>query len=258
MNKRMNHLQVFNFNARKVRTVVQGDLPWWVAKDVCDVLGLTNVSEAIRGLDADEKSTLRITEGGSAANIINEPGLYSLILRSRKPEAKTFKRWITHEVIPLLRKNGSYHITSQETVSKVLEIERAGRLIEILRDNANDLDADINRAILSRVSDLLKGEDLSRKTIEPVSTPTTDVKPVGFGTTEIAQMLGVSFQKVAGISKKYNLKTEKYGVWYEYIFGGKKEKIFIYNHTGKDTIIGFLKKASLIAEQGSDQLNPTI
>lgn len=82
--------------------------PWWLAKDICDVLGLSNPTEALRALDEDEKSTLRITEGGPERNIISESGLYSLIIRSNKPEAKIFKRWITHEVIPSIREHGLY------------------------------------------------------------------------------------------------------------------------------------------------------
>jgi len=79
--------------------------PWWVAKDVCDVLALNNVSQALTFLDEDEKQQLGTNiinndVGGRGTLVVNEPGLYSLILRSRKPQAKEFKRWITHEVIP--------------------------------------------------------------------------------------------------------------------------------------------------------------
>ncbi len=68
-----------------------GNEPWWVAKDVCDVLDLENVTKALYGLEDDEKSTLTISKGGPERNIISEPGLYSLILRSRKPEANLCK-----------------------------------------------------------------------------------------------------------------------------------------------------------------------
>ena len=82
--------------------------PWFVAADVCRALGLGNSSKAIMPLDDDEKGiTISDTLGGKQEmTTINEPGLYSLILRSRKPEAKAFKRWITHEVIPAIRKTG--------------------------------------------------------------------------------------------------------------------------------------------------------
>ena len=93
---------------------------WFVAKDVCGCLGLENISEALRGLDEDEKITLSNPDGNPRAgiphqmNVVSEPGLYSLILRSRKPEAKAFKRWVTHEVLPSIRKTGSYG-TGQKT-----------------------------------------------------------------------------------------------------------------------------------------------
>lgn len=82
--------------------------PWFVAADVCRALGLGNSSMAISKLDEDER-TLILIEGASnglPVNAVNEPGLYSLVLGSRKPEAKAFKRWITHEVIPSIRKTG--------------------------------------------------------------------------------------------------------------------------------------------------------
>lgn len=102
--------QVFSYEGKQVRTVLIDERPWFVAKDVCDVLTLTNPTEAVRALDDDEKSTLRISEGGPEANIISEAGLYSLIIRSNKPEARAFKRWVTHEILPAIRKTGSYSL----------------------------------------------------------------------------------------------------------------------------------------------------
>ncbi|MCM3488815.1 phage antirepressor KilAC domain-containing protein [Alkalihalophilus marmarensis] len=107
----MNHLsQVFNYGSSEVRTMVQGNEVWFLARDVCDVLEIKNSRDAISRLDEDEKDVaLTDTLGGQQEmTIINEPGLYSLILGSRKKEAKQFKRWITHEVIPSIRKHGMY------------------------------------------------------------------------------------------------------------------------------------------------------
>lgn len=95
-----------------VRCVIREDgEPLFVAADVCRVLELTNPTEALRGLDSDEVTILRIAEGSSGnpnVNVITEAGLYSLVLRSRKPEAKKFRRWVTHEVLPSIRKRGAY------------------------------------------------------------------------------------------------------------------------------------------------------
>ncbi|MCY7630816.1 phage antirepressor KilAC domain-containing protein [Bacillus altitudinis] len=107
----MNDLQqIFNYQDQEVRTVIQDGQPWFVAKDVCDVLEIGNPSQALSRLENDEKNTIILNEGIGNPNktIVNEPGLYTLILGSRKPEAKQFKRWITHDVIPTIRKTGGY------------------------------------------------------------------------------------------------------------------------------------------------------
>ena len=100
-----------------VRAVTLDGEPWFVAADVCRALGLGNSRQTLSYLDDDEKGVITSdTLGGKQEmSTINEPGLYSLILRSRKPEAKAFKRWITHEVIPEIRKTGGY-IAGQETM----------------------------------------------------------------------------------------------------------------------------------------------
>ena len=104
----MNNLQVFsNPEFGQVRTVVKDGEPWFVAKDVCDALELTNPTMALERLDDDERAKFNLGRQGET-NMVNEYGLYNLILGSRKPEAKTFKRWITHEVIPSIRKHGAY------------------------------------------------------------------------------------------------------------------------------------------------------
>jgi prophage antirepressor-like protein len=87
--------------------------PWLVAKDVCDVLGIANSRDALRGLDDDEKgvATTDTLGGGQQLNVINEPGFYRLVMRSRKPQAGPFQRWVTHEVLPSIRKTGGYNVT---------------------------------------------------------------------------------------------------------------------------------------------------
>ena len=103
----MNQLKMFNFENNSVRLIRKNGEPWFVAKDVCDVLEIRNTSQALQRLDEDERSMFNIGRQGDV-NIINEYGLYSLVLASRKPEAKQFKRWVTHEVIPSIRKHGAY------------------------------------------------------------------------------------------------------------------------------------------------------
>ena len=107
----MNDLQIFeNKDFGKVRIVTVDNLPWFVAADVCRALDIANSRDAVKRLDDDERGVVSTdTLGGvQEMTVVNESGLYSLVLGSRKPEAKQFKRWITHEVIPTIRKTGGY------------------------------------------------------------------------------------------------------------------------------------------------------
>lgn len=109
--------QVFNFGDYQVRTVIKEGEPWFVAKDVCDVLDIQNTTQATGRLDEDERSKFNAGRQGMT-NIINESGLYSLILASRKPEAKAFKKWVTSEVLPTIRKQGKFSLSD---VSNLIE-----------------------------------------------------------------------------------------------------------------------------------------
>lgn len=105
----------FNFVAQSIRVIMRGDEPWFVATDVCEALTIANSRDAVAKLDEDERADVGITDTssngitqGRNVTIINESGLYSLILTSRKPEAKKFKKWVTSEVLPAIRKTGRY------------------------------------------------------------------------------------------------------------------------------------------------------
>lgn len=106
----MNELKIFeNEQFGIIRAVDLNGEPWFVAADVCRVLEHSNVTVALERLDDDERSKFNLGRQGDTW-CVNEPGLYSLVLGSRKPEAKAFKRWITHEVLPMLRRTGSYSV----------------------------------------------------------------------------------------------------------------------------------------------------
>ena len=118
-----NSLQLFQNTDWKVRVVMRDGEPWFVAADVCKALGLEQVSRAMDRLDEDERGLLKVTHPQSPTktqevNGVNESGLYHLVLCSTKPEARAFKRWVTHEVIPSIRKTGAY--MTPETIEKVL------------------------------------------------------------------------------------------------------------------------------------------
>jgi len=111
------YLKTFDFKTHAVRVVDRQGAPWFIAADVCRVLDIANPTDALLSLDADEKDKVdRLTldnpegqkGGAQTLNIISESGLYSLILRSRKPQARAFRRWVTGEVLPAIRHTGAY------------------------------------------------------------------------------------------------------------------------------------------------------
>lgn len=108
----MTNLSVFNFESHKVRSTGTPMEPWFVGLDICEVLSINNSRDALERLDEDEKDVVSIdTPGGKQMmTVINESGLYSLVLTSRKPQAKRFKKWLTSEVIPTIRRTGTYSV----------------------------------------------------------------------------------------------------------------------------------------------------
>lgn len=116
----MKEMQIFNYHDNEVRTIQKDGEPWFVLKDVCKVLDLGSPHKVAERLDEDEKGRNQIpTLGGvQETTIINESGLYNVILRSDKPEAKPFRKWVTSEVLPSIRKHGAYMTT--ETLEAAL------------------------------------------------------------------------------------------------------------------------------------------
>lgn len=106
----MSNIQIFNYQSNEVRTVEMGGEPWFVLKDVCNILGISKYRDTAARLDADERGSVEVDTLGGTQQVIavNESGLYHVILRSDKPEAAPFRKWVTSEVLPTLRKTGSY------------------------------------------------------------------------------------------------------------------------------------------------------
>ena len=116
MNNTKNAVQVFSFEgSAKIRTVTIGSTVWFVAKDICDVLGLTNITEALRNLENDELTSEILKSGnqGREMRLISESGLYALVIRSNKPNARRFRKWITSEVLPSIRRTGKYEVAAE-------------------------------------------------------------------------------------------------------------------------------------------------
>lgn len=122
----MNEVQLFNFENHEVRSLLINSEPWFVGKDVAEVLGYERADNAIRNhIDKEDKLMHQISASGQKRNmtIINESGLYCLVLSSKLPSAKKFKRWVTSEVLPALRKTGQYQVkelSGQELMAKAL------------------------------------------------------------------------------------------------------------------------------------------
>lgn len=123
----MHELKTWTFSGSEVRTVEVNGEPWWVLSDVCKVLELSNPTVVASRLEDDERSKFDLGRQGDAT-IINESGLYSVILRSDKPQAKPFRKWVTSEVLPSIRKTGSYSVKDSYMIED--PIERAKRWIE--------------------------------------------------------------------------------------------------------------------------------
>lgn len=150
----MNDLQIFNYNGNKVRTIQKDGEPWWVLKDVCNVLDISQAVRVAERLDEDEVSQTHIADSlgrRQETYIVNESGLYNVILRSDKPEAKPFRKWVTSEVLPSIRKNGGYianqeNLTPEQIVANALIvaqniISQKDKQIEQMKPKAEFFDA---------------------------------------------------------------------------------------------------------------------
>lgn len=133
----MNELKIFESEAfGKIRVLKKDGEPWFVAADVCRALEIGNPTDTIKRLDEDEKARLNLGLSGGDTNIVNEPGLYALVLGSRKPEAKAFKRWITHEVIPSIRKHGAY-MTPEALEAAITNPDYLLKVVTALKDETD-------------------------------------------------------------------------------------------------------------------------
>ncbi|RZI86378.1 MAG: hypothetical protein EOP38_01700 [Rubrivivax sp.] len=122
---------------------------WFIAKDVCDALDISNPTMALRSLEDDEKglTTVETLGGVQSLTTVNEPGLYSLVLRSRKPEAKAFKRWVTHAVLPAIRRDGVY-IKGEERLLESASLEELqARVQEMQARAAQAVDLKVSRGV---------------------------------------------------------------------------------------------------------------
>ena len=156
----MSNLEVFNFENQQVRFVGTAGDPWWVAKDICDVLDIAKPENAYSRLDEDEKDTRTVgTPGGNQEMVcINESGLYSLILTSRKPQAKKFKKWVTSEVLPAIRKTGRYSLSdSNPDLESQLTLQEMFTLADYGCSASKNAGVSIALAEIAKLEGIMRG-----------------------------------------------------------------------------------------------------
>lgn len=201
----MNDLQIFKYQDSEVRTVELNGEPWFVLKDVCGILSIGNVSDVYTRLDADEKGVGQIdTLGGRQnMNIINESGLYNVILRSDKPEAKPFRKWVTAEVLPTIRKHGAY-MTPETLQAAILNPDTMIQLCQQLK-----AEQDKNAALIAANSQLT----VDKQIMQPKAEYFDELVDRNLLTSfrETAKQLGIGEKAFIAflIEKKYIYRDKK-------------------------------------------------
>ena len=203
----MNDMQIFTYNSNEVRTVEMNGEPWFVLKDVCEVLGMdsTQLKKVADRLEADEKGRTQITTPGGMQEswVINESGLYNVILRSDKPEAKPFRKWVTSEVLPSIRKHGAY-MTPESLQAAILNPDTMIQLCQQLKAEQN------KNAVLTAANSQLTVE---KQIMQPKADYFDDLVDRNLLTNfrETAKELGIKPKAFVDwpLSKKYIYRDQK-------------------------------------------------
>lgn len=207
-----NAVQVFeNAEFGRVRTIEVKGSPYFVGKDVAEILGYSNPRDALaKHVDDEDKNTVAIRDGiqgNPNMTIINESGLYSLILSSKLPTAKKFKRWVTSEVLPAIRRTGSYKSRKDDAMQE--------KRIDIMERNARTRAANILLKIAERTRIQEYKEVCNAKAAEMVTGTPILPLPVAerrtYSAKEIGAMFGVSAHKIGKLANAHHLKTAVYG-----------------------------------------------
>ena len=228
----MEELRTWNFEDHEVRTVEIDGEPWFVGKDVATVLGYQNGSKALSD-HVDEEDKLNNESLSSLGQrggwLINESGLYSLILSSKLPNAKAFKRWVTSEVLPSIRKTGSYtYQRANPNEEKALQIQEMDTRIRMseqflkLAEIETTLSKNYRDILISKSVEALAGEQL---------LPLPKVVQKTYSAKEVGEMLGVTAQRIGRIANLNNMKTDEFGEFYKdkSPYSSKEVDVFRYN-----------------------------
>ena len=237
-----NELQIFNnSDFGNIRVVENSGEPWFVGKDIATILGYAKPENAIANhVDGEDKTSTLIQGSGSnyksKAILINESGLYSLIMSSKLPQAKAFKRWVTSEVLPAIRKTGSYktpkHSSDRDKAMLKNAQARSAKLwLEIAKNTGIQTYKDVCNAYAAKE---LAGEDV---------LPLPKVQEKSYSATDIGKMLGVSKAKIGALANKNNMKCDEYGSWFhdKSPYSGKEVEAFRYNSKAIEKFRSLLK-----------------
>lgn len=238
--------QIFSYKEQQVRTVERDGEVWLIAKDVCDILEIANARDAISALDDDEKANVAISDGSQIRhyNAVSESGLYALVFRSNKPEAKAFSRWVRKEVLPAIRKTGSYSTTPRmsreeyEMRMKALDDRRrdldlrGAQILQSLLDNNTFPCTPETRTVFSHeIFKLVTGHEYLA--MLPESTEKW------YRASDIGSAFGLSANMVGRIAKKHGLKapegeSNEYGRWIfsKSKYSSREVPSFIYSESG--------------------------
>jgi len=201
--------EILSFEGHDVRMITKDGEPWWVVSDVCDLLGISNARETAGRLDKDDVDLIDITDAigrQQKTYITNEPGLYSLVIRSDKPQSRAFKRWITKEVLPSIRKTGRYEVPQapqdefaiMRTMIDALELSR--KRITVLEGSVGQINSDVYR-LECRVD--LFGADTHYRTIRAFfnerkkNVPLATATAIGRRAAKLCRERGVEIGTVA-------------------------------------------------------------
>lgn len=202
-----NALQVFDYNGSAVRTVEKDGEVWFVAKDVADILEIQNIRQNLDSLDDDEKGVSKIyTPGGNQdMNVISEAGVYSLVFRSNKPEAKAFSRWVKHTVLPQILRTGSYNPHKQLEVSTTDAVDAARIIFQSAGIQGNQCALALDKIYRSHTgySALETGEialvvESKRQALSP---------------TQLGKCLKLSARKVNALLERLGFQVNIAGLW---------------------------------------------
>ena len=210
-----NEVQIFeNAEFGKVRTIVKDGEPYFIGKDVAEILGYSNTRDALaKHVDDEDKNTVAIRDGiqgNPNLTIINESGVYALIFGSKLSKAKQFKRWVTSEVLPSIRKTGSYSTIPKER-SEFKEQELKARML-----NARVRESNQYLKIAAQIDIPEYRYILQAKSAEALNggvpvLPLQEVERKTYSATEIGAMFGVSANKIGKLANAHKLKTPEYG-----------------------------------------------